>query len=595
MRKLLLNKSSLYHKEEKNIDVFTFIIHILAILICILNMVLNYHQNLIESIYFDAVIITSISIAMVAYFKFKLYVLGAYIAVLGTALGISGVLYLEGRLSFNFLYYFALILSVPFLIKRNNNFIRDNFILFIAVTIIAVITMIVAPTYPTYKFLTPEDIYSKMILNSFLSLLTTVLLTVFAVYVGRNFFVSFLRDKKFAVKEKDRRIVALTSLGHELRTQITSINGITQLITEQKNETKPNKELIERYATILDKCNDQMLNLVNDVLDIHKIESGKFELIAKPENLNNLLINISNEYTLLANSKSLIFNTEINKDIAHLNLVFDKMRLAQILKNLLSNAIKYTDKGVVSIKVLPIEETDTKASVLFKIEDTGIGISEENYSKIFESFEQIKSESADIYGGTGLGLSLTKTILDKMESSIKIESNVKNGSIFSFQIDFNKTTEENTIKNIETIISTKCCLKGKNILIADDNKVTLLYAETLLKNHKAKTYLAQNGLEALEIVKTQKEIDIILLDLEMPKLNGLQAIKQIKALNPEQTVIAFTANIPNEELLKKLNSHGFDDFITKPFKKEELIKAIYTNCKVNTVIADTNYAIAVNQ
>lgn len=580
MIKTYIKKDSLYEKEEKNVDLFTFIIHVLAIIICIANMLFNYSKNLLESLYFDVFIVVSLVIAMFVYFRHKRYLLGAYISVIGTSIGVSGVLYLEGRLSFNFLYYFAIIISIPFLVKRDKNFVRDNYILFIIVATIALTALCIAPTNPTYSFLTTKDIYTKMIFNSTISLLTVIMLFVIIVYVSRNFFISFLKDKKFAVTEKDNRMVALTSLGHELRTQINSINGITQLIIEQKKELKPNKELLKQYATILDKCNDQMLNLVNDILDIHKIESSKFELIEKSENLDKLLSEICSKFSLLADKKSLCFKKEIDPEIAKLNLAFDKMRLNQILRNLLRNAIKYTDEGEVTLKILLLKETPTVASVLFKVEDTGIGILEKNYSKIFESFQQIKSESSDIYGGTGLGLSLTKTILEKMKSTIDIESNINKGSIFSFKIDFNKIIqEESIIQNIETVINNKNCLNGKNILIADDNKVTLLYADTLLKNHKAKTFLAKDGLEAIEIAKTHKEIDIVLLDLEMPKLNGLKAIKQIKTLNPKQTVIAFTANRPNEELIKKLYSCGFDDFIIKPFKNEELIKTIYLNCK----------------
>lgn len=571
-------KESLYQMEEKNVDSFTFIIHILAIIISLGNIAFNYTKSLKESLYFGVLIVASLAIAMLVYFKYKRYLLGAYISVLGTSIGVSGVLYLEGRLSFNFLYYFAIILSIPFLVKRDKNYVRDSYILFTIVAIIALTTLCIAPVNPTYHFLTIEDIYTKMAVNSTISLFTVVMFCVIIVYVSRNFFISFLKDKRFAVKEKDNRMIALTSLGHELRTQINSINGITQLIIEQKKELKPNKEVLKQYATILDKCNDQMLNLVNDILDIHKIESSKFELIEKPENLNSLLTKVSNEFDIIAGAKDLIFTSEIHPDITKLNLVFDKLRLNQILRNLLNNAIKYTDEGTISLKAHIIGNTDTKAAILFKIEDTGIGISEENYSKIFESFQQIKSEGSDIYGGTGLGLSLTKTILDNMESTIKIDSKVNKGSRFSFKIDFHKTSQNTENQNIETIINNKNCLNGKNILIADDNKVTLLYADTLLKNHKARTFLANDGLEAIELAKKNIEIDIILLDIEMPKLNGLDAIKEIKKINPNQTVIAFTANIPNEELLKKLYSCGFDDFITKPFKKEELVKTIYQNC-----------------
>ncbi|KAA5827952.1 response regulator [Algibacter amylolyticus] len=579
MKIILKHTNNSHNKEEKYIDVFTFAIHILAIVLALVNLVFNYYLELTASIFFDTFIIISVILSIVIYFKYKKYALGAYISILGLALGISAALYFEGRLSFNFLYYFAIILSVPFLIKRNKNFTKHNYILFILVTTMAGITILMTPTYPIYQNLGPDGIYTKMIMNSIISVVTAAMFMVFSVYVGRNYFTSFLIDKKIAEREKDKRIVALTSLGHELRTQITSINGITQLITEQKNEAKPNKELIDQYATILNTCNEQMLNLVNDVLDIHKIESGKFELLEKPENLNLILNNISNQFKPLAEKKGITFKKEIDNNIANINLIFDELRLAQILKNLLSNAIKYTEKGTVKLKAHITNETETEASILFKVEDTGIGILKENYSKIFESFQQIKSETTDIYGGTGLGLSLTKTILSKMQSFIKIENNGDQGSIFSFQINFNKISEENTAQNIELILSDKNCLLQKNILIADDNKVTLLYANTLLKTYRANTFLANNGLEAIAQAKKHNNLDIVLLDLEMPELNGLEAIGKLKLLNPELTIIAFTANMPSEELIIKLKAHGFDDFITKPFKKEELIKTVYVNCQ----------------
>ncbi|MCX7546976.1 response regulator [Xanthomarina sp. F1114] len=584
-------KKNLYEKEEKYVDPFTFIIHILALAITVINIIYNYSIDHMESLYFSTLILVSVLLAMLVYFKFKKHLLGAFIFVIGTSISISGILVIEGRISFNFLYYFAIILAIPFLVKRHENYVRDNYILFSIVALIAVSTLLIAPELPMYSIIEDRDIYIKMLINSTTSFITVVMFAVIIVYVSRNFFISFLKDKKRAEKEKDNRMVALTSLGHELRTQITSINGITQLIIEQKKELKPNNELLKKYATILDTCNDQMLSLVNDVLDIHKIESGKFELIEKPESLNNLLIEIANEYVLAANAKGIFFKTEIDTKITDLNLVFDKMRLQQIFKNLLSNAVKYTDEGFISFKVIIVEETSTNVSVLFKIEDSGIGILAENYSKIFESFQQIKCENSDIYGGTGLGLTLTKTILNNMGSTIEIESNINKGSIFSFKITFDKTSIKTNIEPIKLLIQNEYCLKGKNVLIADDNKVTLLYTDTLLKSYHAKVFLANNGMEAIEIAKTHKDIDFILLDLDMPRLNGFEAIEKLKAINPNQTIIAFTASIPDEELYKKLKFYGFDDFITKPFKKEELIRTFYKNCKEAKT---SNIAAAIN-
>lgn len=568
-----------YYKEDKNVDRVTFLILLIGIVLTILNIIYNYSNNLIGSFIFGVFIFITLSISMVIYFKLGKYTLGTYLSVIGTTLGVSLGFYMEGRVSFNFIYYFPILLSIPFLVKRNKTFLKNNYILFILVSIIAIISLSLAPVYPNYNFLSLEDIYSKMILNSVASLFAVVFFSVVIVYTTANFIKTLITDKKEAETEKDKRVTTLGSLGHELRTQINSINGITQLIAEQKRQTIPNKKLLKKYATILDKCNAQMLNLVNDLLDTHKIESGKFELIEQPENLNHLLNKVCDKYNRLASDKKLIFKKNISSKIINSNYVFDKIRLLQVLNNLLSNALKYTHKGTITFNVSLLEETDKDATILFEIKDTGIGISKKNHSKIFESFQQIKSENSDIYGGTGLGLSLTKTILDKMDSKIDVESKINEGSTFSFVISFEKTSQKSIIQDTDTLISDMNCLKDKIILIAEDNAVNLLYTDTLLKKYSAKTYLAKDGIEAIEIATTNPEVNTVLLDLEMPKLNGLQAISKIKNLNPNQKVIAFTANIPNEELLKKLYTHGFDDFITKPFKKEELLKTIYLNHK----------------
>lgn len=568
----IVGKKDFYSNEGKKINNFALVIFLFALAATILTTSLNYLNNLEESLFFGGLIFSSLLLAMFFYFILNRRTLGTFISVIGSSLGVAGVLYFEGRISFNFMFYFAILFSTPFLIMRDKNFAKKNNTLFLIVSIIALISLLIAPTYPTYDFLKGEALYDKRMYNSVISLSSVILFSVMIVYSTTKFILMLLKEKETAETEKDKRIKALYSLGHELRTQINSINGIIQLISEQKEGEEIESVKVNEYARLLDKCNVQMLDLVNDVLDTHKIESGKFELVKKPESLSAILISTSENYKTQALKKNLEFRQNINSEILDLAVLIDKERFKQILKNLLSNAIKYTEKGFVSFNIDLLENTETTATLEFSISDSGIGISKENYSQIFESFQQIKREDTDIYGGTGLGLSLTKTILHKMNSDIAIESELESGSTFSFVVTLEKATKSQL--QTETDFLNNKSLEGKHILIAEDNAVNMLYTSTLLEKFGITVYKAKNGQEAVDLVKTTPQLHTVLLDLEMPILNGFEAIKQIKECNASLSVIAFTASKPNEALVNNLYENGFNDFITKPFKKEDLLRVL---------------------
>lgn len=568
----IVGKKDFYSNEGKKINNFALVIFLFALAATILTTSLNYLNNLEESLFFGGLIFSSLLLAMFFYFILNRRTVGTFISVIGSSLGVAGVLYFEGRISFNFIFYFAILFSTPFLIMRDKNFAKKNNTLFLIVSIIALISLLIAPTYPTYDFLKGEALYDKRMYNSVISLSSVILFSVMIVYSTTKFILMLLKEKETAETEKDKRIKALYSLGHELRTQINSINGIIQLISEQKEGEEIESVKVNEYARLLDKCNVQMLDLVNDVLDTHKIESGKFELVKKPESLSAILISTSENYKTQALKKNLEFRQNINSEILDLAVLIDKERFKQILKNLLSNAIKYTEKGFVSFNIDLCENTETTATLEFSISDSGIGISKENYSQIFESFQQIKREDTDIYGGTGLGLSLTKTILHKMDSDIAIESELGSGSTFSFVVTLEKATKSQL--QTETDFLNNKSLEGKHILIAEDNAVNMLYTSTLLEKFGITVYKAKNGQEAVDLVKTTPQLHTVLLDLEMPILNGFEAIKQIKECNASLSVIAFTASKPNEALVNNLYENGFNDFITKPFKKEDLLRVL---------------------
>lgn len=557
-----------------NVDFFTFTIHLSAFIVALVNSIINFSLNLFFSFYVDCFIMFAIVVAMVLYFVYKKYTLSTYISTFCISLGIAALLYLEGRVSFNFNYYFVLVFSIPFLLKSNKNFIKNNFTLFAIVTVIAVLSLTIAPVNPIYNHLNLQDSHLKMIINVSIGLITITIYSVIVVFTGNQYLNESVKEKEFSEMERDDRINALSSLGHELRTQVNSINGISQLISEQNKKETISYRKVNYYANLLDVCNDRMLNLVNDLLDTHKIESGKFQLNQKADNLFQILSKTADEYLVLANQKNIEFKNNIEPEISKLHLLFDADRIKQILSNFLSNAVKYTDKGFVTLSTSIVNDYSEHATILFEVRDTGIGIVESDHRRIFESFKQIKNDSSDIYGGAGLGLSLTKAILEKMDSEIKIESTINKGSTFSFRINFKKTSENTSSEDSIPIINSNIGLENHHILIVDDNKVIALYTDSLLKNHRANTFLAKDGIEAIEMVKTHSEIDTVLLDLEMPRLNGIEAIEQIKLLRPDLTVIAFTASSPDEHLIQDLSNYGFEDFITKPFRKETLINTI---------------------
>ena len=318
-----------------------------------------------------------------------------------------------------------------------------------------------------------------------------------------------------------------------------------------------------------------MLVLVNDILDIHKIESGKFELNNIPRDLNKVLAKITIPFLNIAEKKNLTLKTVIDKKLSYITVNLDETRLTQVLHNLLSNAFKFTEYGSISFTAEVLEENNDVINVKFTITDTGIGIPEELQMTIFESFQQIKNDSSSFPGGTGLGLAISKTIVEKMGANIQVKSELNKGSSFSFSVTFEKIVN-NVSKNQEKISANATqFLSNTSILIVEDNVVSMMYVNKLLKNHGANTFQAINGAKAIEILKNKhQEIEIVLLDLEMPVMNGFKAITFIKKDYPDVTVIAFTANIPSEDMMQNLKELGFDDMISKPFKKEEILTVL---------------------
>jgi signal transduction histidine kinase len=361
----------------------------------------------------------------------------------------------------------------------------------------------------------------------------------------------------------------LSTMSHEIRTPLNAVIGMAYLLIQEN----PREDQLENLR-ILKFSADNLLVLINDILDFGKIEAGKISFEDLDFNLKNLFSNIRQSFMPLAEEKGI--EIIIKNDPALPEMVIgDPVRLSQILTNLLSNAVKFTQKGFVTAETLVKKTDNDSLTVEFIISDTGIGIASEMVERIFEQFIQARSDTTRKYGGTGLGLAITKRLLELQGSSIRLESEVGKGSTFCFELVFKKSRhiEQNKrdITNTEDFKS----LKGIKILMAEDNKVNQLIALKFLNNWDIEVDVAENGLVALDKLKNNK-YDLILMDIQMPEMDGYEATTEIRKLEGQYgkiPVLALTASAM-ADIQNKISAVGMTDFVTKPFNPSDLYRKI---------------------
>jgi CheY-like chemotaxis protein len=311
---------------------------------------------------------------------------------------------------------------------------------------------------------------------------------------------------------------------------------------------------------------EHMMVLINDILDYNKIEAGKLELASSPLNIKQFVQRVSNQFYGQALAKGLKFVTDIDERL-NLELMTDETRLNQVLSNLLSNAIKFTHHGTITVAARKIFATSTKATLQFIVRDSGIGIPLNKHKEIFESFTQADVDTTRKYGGTGLGLSITKKLVNKFNSELMLESEPGKGSTFHFTVEMTINANrkmyinEDRTKQLES-------LGGVHVLIAEDNPVNLSVAKRFLQKWGITVTEATNGKEAVEKYRPG-QFDVLLLDLEMPEMDGAAALKEIRKIDPNVPIIAFTAAV-YDNIHADLINRGFTDFIHKPFRPEDL-------------------------
>lgn len=360
----------------------------------------------------------------------------------------------------------------------------------------------------------------------------------------------------------------LANMSHEIRTPMNGILGFAQLL---KNEESPDKR--DRYIDIIYHNGMMLVNLIDDIIDLSKIDAGQLSINPSECNLDNLMFEV---YTLFNEIKFKQEKEHINIRLLNLNddesniLYTDAQRLRQVLVNLISNSLKFTEKGYVEFGYLINED---KSSIEFFVRDTGIGIPNDKHDIIFDRFRQVQEGSTRKYGGTGIGLYITKHIIELLGGDIWFESVEGKGTTFHFSLPYH---ESKSAANGSVIFKTKnpeYRWEGKTILIAEDIETNYKYIATILADTKAKLLWARNGQEAINLVMEGIPLDIILMDIQMPVIDGYEATSRIREKFPDLPIIAQTAYaLPHDNL--KCFEVGCNDYISKPINAHLLKKKI---------------------
>jgi CheY-like chemotaxis protein/two-component sensor histidine kinase len=351
---------------------------------------------------------------------------------------------------------------------------------------------------------------------------------------------------------------------------MNAVIGFTHLLIQQD----PKPEQVE-FLKFLKFSAENLLILINDILDFSKIESGKVEFENVDFSIKDLISNIRLASLQKANEKNIQLKLMMDHDLPNA-VIGDPVRLGQILTNLISNAVKFTSVGKVTVSASLARKTAKHSTIDFEIADTGIGIPPEKIDNIFESFTQASSDTTRKYGGTGLGLTITKRLLELLGSEINVTSQPGKGSVFYFSLTFENSDKKLKDELIPENFQELKELHGVKILIAEDNQINVILAKQFMKNWGVECDIAENGERALMLVKTN-DYDMVLMDLQMPEMDGYRTTEEIRKLPEEKyqslPIIALTASAMLD-IKDRAFTVGMNDYISKPFNPNELHRKI---------------------
>ncbi|WP_421893426.1 DUF2225 domain-containing protein [Marinoscillum sp.] len=380
------------------------------------------------------------------------------------------------------------------------------------------------------------------------------------------------REKAEILKKKNRAEEAsrvkqefLSTMSHEIRTPLNAVITITSLLEERSD-----KEENELLRSLKFSANN-LLRIINDILDFSKLDAGRVVLETQPVEISQLMGNIRNAYLGMAREKGIDLKLTMDSALAEVYLA-DETKISQILGNLISNAIKYTDEGHVNVEVKLLDQGESRDQLEFRVEDTGGGIPENFLEEIFESFSQPRSYTTKKQGGSGLGLAIVKKLIGLHGSNIHVKTQENKGSVFYFQVSFVKGKMNGAPASQESD-----GLRGRTVLIAEDNMINAMVALKLLGNWGVKATHARDGSEAIQMSSLHK-YDYILMDIHMPEVDGFDAARTIRESENPNTgtpIFALTADITAHQ--REIFEPYFDGFLLKPIEREKLYRALSTH------------------
>ncbi len=465
-------------------------------------------------------------------------------------------------------FIFMAIISSFYLLNIRWGLIYSGIITIFTVIVLILKTIKFLPNYNNPEILFPANVI--LIAINFLTI-------VYATYLYHQAFMNNIKEKeklneqlRLTVIEANKLAQSksdfLSTMSHELRTPLNAVIGITDLLLKSKYDKEQEENL-----NILKFSGISLRALINNVLDFNKLDINKLKLEMVSVNLYSLVNHIYLGLKTTAKEKNIVFAINIDEELKSQHIYTDSTRLSQILFNLIGNSIKFTNNGSVNIDIKVLESINEKIKIKFEVSDTGIGIAKDKQEIIFEPF--IQASENNTFGGTGLGLPIVKRILSLFNSTIQLESELNEGSKFSFEIVFDKAQK---IINESDSLNQNLELAGKKILIAEDNTVNIFLIKRLCQKWKVDYSIVENGLDALNAVKSN-DFDLILMDINMPIMDGYESTREIRKLaDPKKSnikIIALTATA-DEDIDKAIIDSGMNDAVLKPFDTDFLYQKL---------------------
>ena len=465
--------------------------------------------------------------------------------------------YVQGTSQGSYLYLFPFSMAMIFFLRVRKN---DIIVVFSLVSTFLMLsaTVLFLPWHSHIDRFSDIVNYHHLVVNIIVNFLLVIV-----------FFYFILR--LLDAKEQKTKIAAaakarfMSNMSHELRTPLNAIIGTTHLLMQDHEGLQDSEQF-----KVLRNSSEHMLQLVNAVLDFSKLDEGKLEFVREPFDLSYTLQQVADSFSPIANQKKIRMHAVIDPIPEGKKVLGDEMRLKQIILNLLSNAVKFTEAGSVTLAALLVNSTETETDIRFAVTDTGIGIPPEKLHLIFESFTQVDAETTRKYGGSGLGLSICRELVRNMGGQLKVTSEPDKGSTFFFTLHFTFQSQVVIVPK-ERLRGLKE-LTGVNILLVEDNAVNLNIARRFLHSWGATIQPAENGAVAWDLFQS-KPFDLLLIDLEMPLMDGKTLLKQVRSINKDVPAIAFTAAV-YENMYQDLQEHGFNGFLHKPFRPDEMHRKI---------------------